>query len=304
METRSGHARCNGIELFYEDMGDISAPPVLLIMGLSAQLILWPDDFCRRLVEAGYRVVRFDNRDIGLSTKIKAKTRFSMPRAMLGAQVGLKAKGSPYTLHDMAEDTVGLMDALGIRKAHIAGVSMGGMISQILAAEHADRILSATLIMTSPLTPFLPPPHPRMLLTLLTGGFGGRKPKGLERPRPADIAEFVASLSGKGHVTPHDRILETAARSLERCYHPSGVMRQMMAVMATGSLRKQLDKIQVPTLVVHGKDDPLLPWQAGRKIARHVKGAELRLVPGLGHDLPPSFTPQLADWMLQHFRKA
>lgn len=302
MEIRSGHAHCNGLDLYYEDMGNPLHETILLIMGLSAQLIYWPDDFCARLVAAGYRVVRFDNRDIGLSGKIKSRERFNITRGMLLAQLGLPVTG-PYTLYDMAVDTIALMDALHIPRVHVAGVSMGGMISQILAADYPERIQSATLIMTSPLTPGLPPPSPRMAFTMLTGGFGGRKPKGLERPRPEDVADFLRLLAGSRYITPRPHRIALARRSLERSYHPAGVMRQMMAVLATGSLQKKLKKIRLPTLVIHGKDDPLLPWQAGRKISQCVSGARFELVNGLGHDLPPSFTPLLASWMLEHMRQ-
>ena len=294
MERREGRIRHGDIDLYYEDWGQREDPALLLIMGLSGQLIHWPEALVRQLVERGLRVIPFDHRDIGLSSALPSSGRYHLPRAMLRASFGL-AVDAPYTLDDLAADCLALLDGLGIARAHIAGISMGGMIAQILAADHPERVASVSIMMSSPLMPGLVPPSPRMLWTLFSGGFGGRKPKGLARPRPQDIADFLQRLSGRQHRSPHDHLVSVAQQALARAYRPAGVMRQMLAILATGDLRPRLHKIRAPALVMHGRDDPLLPWWGGWIIARHIRGAQWRLVPGWGHDLPESMHAELVQ---------
>ena len=294
MEQREGRLAHGDIELYYEDWGRREDPALLLIMGLSGQLIHWPEAFVRQLVERGLRVIRFDHRDIGLSSALPNQGRYRLPRAMLRASFGL-AVTAPYTLDDLADDCIALLDGLQIARAHIAGISMGGMIAQILAAEHPERVASVSIMMSSPLMPGLFPPSPRMLWTMLSGGFGGRKPKGLARPRPEDIADFLQRLSGRQHRSAHAHLVSVARQALARAYRPAGVMRQMLAILATGDLRPRLHKIRAPALVMHGRDDPLLPWWGGWIIARHIRGAQWRLVPGWGHDLPESMHAELVS---------
>ncbi len=294
MERREGRVRHGDIELYYEDWGRPQDPALLLIMGLSGQLIHWPEALVRELVNQGLRVIRFDHRDIGLSTVLRSEGRYQVSRAMLRSSIGLSVQ-APYTLDDLAADCIALLDGLHIERAHIAGISMGGMVAQILAADYGERVLSASILMSSPLMPGLFPPNPRMLWTMLSGGFGGRKPAGLAKPRPEDVADFLQKLSGRQHRSDHAQLVEVARLSLSRSYRPAGVMRQMLAVMATRDLRPRLRKVRVPTLVMHGRDDPLLPWWGGWIIARNIPGAHWQLVPGWGHDLPASMHHELVQ---------
>ncbi len=296
---RTGTTLNGAIPLYYEDWGREEDPAIVLIMGLSGQLIVWPDVLVQGLVQAGFRVIRFDNRDIGLSGKINFRPRMPVNRAMLMASLGLPIE-APYTLHDMALDTLNLINELNLIKAHIVGISMGGMISQILCSQHPERISSLSLLMTSPLSRGLTtPPSPSMLWTMISGGFGGRKPKGLERPRPEDVARFLDQLNGSGYRSEFDRLVESAERSLKRSYHPSGVARQMLAVLATGDISALTRKIAVPTQIIHGKDDPLISWKAGKRLAELIPGSRLHLVDGLGHSLPLSFMPELQNRILE-----
>ncbi|NNM52534.1 MAG: alpha/beta hydrolase [Pseudomonadales bacterium] len=302
-EIRSGIASTGQTEIYYEDWGDLSHPPILLIMGLSAQMIYWPDSLMQTLVDAGYRAIRFDNRDIGLSGKLNSRQRYNMTTSMIRSSLGLSIQ-APYTLDDMADDTLGLMNHLQLQHVHLIGISMGGMISQILAARLPERIKSLCLLMTSPLSPGLFPPSPSMLWTMLSGGFGGRKRQGLGRPQPEDIAEFLTRLQGQRYRTDKNQLIAMARRSLDRSYHPAGVVRQTLAVLATADLSKRIRKIQCPSLIVHGRDDPLVPWWAGWRISRLIPGARFKLVPGLGHDLPASFLPELSSWVIDQCRQA
>ncbi len=296
---RTGTTTQGTVPLYYEDWGRVEDPAIVLIMGLSGQLIVWPDVLVQGLVQAGWRVIRFDNRDIGLSGKISFRPRVPLNRAMLTATLGFPVE-APYTLHDMALDTLNLINELNLNKAHIVGISMGGMISQILCSQHPDRIASLSLLMTSPLSRGLTtPPSPSMLWTMVSGGFGGRRPKGLERPRPEDVARFLDQLNGSGYRTDFDRLVEAAGRSLQRSYHPSGVARQMLAVLATGDISALTGTIRVPTQIIHGRDDPLISWKAGKRLAELISGSRLHLVEGLGHSLPLSFMPELQNMILE-----
>ncbi len=302
-EIRSGIASTGQTDIYYEDWGNPAHPPVLLIMGLSAQMIYWPDSLMQSLVDAGYRAIRFDNRDIGLSSKFPSRQRYNMTTSMIRSSLGLSIE-APYTLDDMADDTWGLINHLQLQQLHLVGISMGGMISQILAARYPDRIQSLCLLMTSPLSPGLFPPSPSMLWTMLSGGFGGRKRQGIGRPHPEDIADFLTRLQGRHYRTDKNQLVTMARRSLDRSYHPAGVMRQTLAVLATANLSPRIRTIQCPSLIVHGRDDPLVPWWAGWRISRLIHGAQFKLVRGLGHDLPISFLPELSSWMVDIFRQA
>lgn len=280
----------NGISLEYESFGSDTNPVVLLIMGLGAQLTRWPVPFCEKLAARGYRVIRFDNRDIGLSTRLDGA-----PVPDLGMLVAARMAGLPlnvpYTLHDMAADTIGLLDALHIPQAHIVGASMGGMIAQLVAADYPQRTLSLTSIMSTTGNPALPPPTPAAAAVLMT-----------RAPNPADREAFAAhglntlrTIGSPGYpfdeAAARERILNEAARS----YHPAGFARQIAAVTASGDRREKNQRIKAPTMVVHGANDPLVPLAAGRDTAQSIGNAELRVIPGMGHDFPPQLYDRIVD---------
>lgn len=280
----------NGIRLEYESFGHDANPVILLIMGLGAQLTRWPVAFCEKLAARGFRVIRFDNRDIGLSTRFAGAAvpdlRMIIAARMTGLPVNL-----PYTLRDMAADTIGLLDALHIQQAHLVGASMGGMIAQIVAADHPQRVLSLTSIMSTTGNPTLPPPTPAAAAMLMT-----------RAPNPANREAYVAhglnalrTAGSPGY--PFDeaaaraRILDDAARS----YNPAGFARQIAAVTVSGDRREEIRRIRAPTIVVHGAEDPLVPPAAGRDTAENIANAELRVIPGMGHDLPPQLYDTIID---------
>jgi pimeloyl-ACP methyl ester carboxylesterase len=278
----------NGIEIAYESFGDPSDPTILLIMGLGMQMLGWDEEFCELLVERGFRVVRYDNRDIGLSTKIGG----GPPNVLAGA-IGL-TRSSRYTLTDMALDALGLLDHLGVGRAHVVGISMGGMIGQTLAARHPDRVASLCSMMSSPggRRPSVMP-RPSVIGTLLT-----RPPA--ERNAYADYEAMVFSRIGSPAYEPdQQRHRERALLMYDRCYYPVGAARQLMAIMASGDRSAELREIRCPTLVIHGKADKLIPASAGEEVARAIPAARLELFDGVGHDLPaalwPRFVASIAD---------
>lgn len=289
MDIRRGVADANGLELAYEDMGDVLHPPILLVMGLSAQLLHWPLGFCEQLVAQGYRVIRFDNRDIGLSTKMShLKVSGSPWKRMLRAQLGLSSP-VPYTLHDMAEDVRGLLDFLQIPSVHIVGASMGGMITQLFAAKYPQRVRTVGIIFSSTNQPLLPPPSPKALKPLMSGpGKGATREQII-----AHSARFMRILSGSRHTFSDAELQALATESIARSYHPAGVVRQFSAVLGTGSLRPYARRIARPTVVIHGTDDPLVRPACGRAVARAIPQARLLMIPGMGHDLPPSTWAQI-----------
>lgn len=283
------------LHIEYESLGDPSRPVILLIMGLGMQLIDWPDDLCQGLVARGYRVVRFDNRDCGLSGRMSGTRRVNLLLAMAAAALGLPVR-TPYTLDDMAGDAIGLLDRLGIAQAHVVGASMGGMIAQVLAVKFPQRLLSLTSIMSS------------------SGNRRASKPTRPARKallaRPADpkdpesviehLVETFGVIGSPGYPASREELRRRIGRSVRRAYYPAGVARQLLAVIASGDRRKLLRGITVPTLVIHGADDPLVPVAAGRDTAQNIPGAGLQVIPGMGHDLPPALLPQLAAAIADH----
>lgn len=289
-------ARCNGINIEYETFGDAAHPPILLIMGLGAQLVLWPEDFCRILADAGHYVIRFDNRDVGLSTKLEHPRRPKLVRAALASMVGLPVK-APYTLDDMALDAVGLLDALNLPSAHVVGASMGGMIAQVMAAKHGRRVDSLTLIMSTSGNPRLPQARLDLRMRLL------RRPVDAERETMVRYSMELWRLIQSPEY-PADEILlrQKVERSIDRSSYRHGVARQLLAIIASGSRVPLLKRITAPTLVLHGADDPLVPVAAGHDLADHIPGARLEVIPGMGHDLPPQLLEKLTRWILEHIK--
>lgn len=283
-ELRHGVAEANGLQLAYEDRGNVLHPAVLLIMGLGAQMTLWPDGFCDKLVAQGYRVIRFDNRDIGLSSKLShLKVRGSVWGRMLRAQLGLSSP-VPYTLHDMADDVLGLMDFLQLPAAHVVGASMGGMIAQLFAAKYPQRVRSLGIIFSSTNQPLLPPPHPRALQPLMKGPGKGASDEDIIR----HSQRFFRIIGSPAYPFTDEELEQLARGFFERSYHPAGVVRQFNAVLGTGSLRPYTRQIRRPTVVVHGDADPLVRPRCGKAVARAIPDARLMMIPGMGHDLPPA----------------
>ncbi|MGE0280000.1 MAG: alpha/beta fold hydrolase [Rhizobiaceae bacterium] len=291
--------KANGIDIFYDEFGSTDAPVILLIMGLATQMIAWPESLCEALAADGFRVIRFDNRDIGLSAKMENAQKRSLPWAILKWRVGLRVR-SAYSLDDMAADAIGLMDALKIGKAHIVGASMGGMIAQIIAAKHPERCLSLTSIMSTSGARHLPHPTKPVMAAMTA-----KRPPSND---PEAVIQFgmhmLRTIGSPGFPTPEPDLRAFVIRALKRSAYPPGFVRQLMAVLANGSRVALLKTIRVPTLVLHGEDDPLVPVEGGRDTARHVPGAKLTTIPGWGHDLPAALVPRLVAAVAEHCKAA
>jgi pimeloyl-ACP methyl ester carboxylesterase len=279
----------------YEALGNPAHPAIVLIMGLGLQLVAWPDSFCQALVAGGYRVVRFDNRDCGLSARAPAHGRFALMHTIAASLLKLPVP-SPYTLHDMAQDTLAVMDALQIQQAHIVGVSMGGMIGQVLVAAHPQRVLSLTSIMSTSGHPHLPQPALRVRRVVVTRP---ARPNDLESVIDNQV-RIVRTIGSPVHKESEQALRERVGRGIRRAYEPAGLSRQVMAIIASGDRRPLLRRINAPTLVIHGRDDPLVPLPGGQDTADHIAGAKLLVVDGMGHDLSPALLPQLAQAILTH----
>jgi pimeloyl-ACP methyl ester carboxylesterase len=277
----------NGIALEVEDHGSPSGEPLVLVMGLGMQLVAWQPDFVAMLVARGFRVIRFDNRDIGLSQRFD---HLGVPNLTLDSikfAVGMKVK-APYTVADMADDTAGLLGALGIPAAHICGASMGGMIAQQLAVRHPQRVKSLTLVMTTSGSRRLPGPSMKVRSALIS--------------RPADpndlqsVIEHYVKLyrliGSPDFPATDDDLNERLGMSVRRSYRPQGTARQMVAIAADGNRTPLLAQIRQPTQIIHGKADPLVPCEAGQDLAAKIAGAEIDLIPGMGHDLPAELWPR------------
>jgi len=290
-------AKANGIELCYDIFGAADAEPLFLIMGLSAQMVLWDDEFCQQLAARGFRVIRFDNRDIGHSTKLTGGKRIT-PIDILKIRLFGILPQSTYLLLDMAKDTVGLMDPLGIRPAHVVGASMGGAIAQEIAIHFPDRIRSLTSIMSTTGNPKLPQPK-REAMTLL-----------MSAP-PKTKEEYVATFARNWRVLRQGSFPLDEARDrvlAERCYtrglNPAGVGRQLRAILASGARNKALANVRTPTLVIHGTVDPLVRPEAGKDTADAIPGAKLLMVEGMGHAMPIPMWPQIIGAIAEHAKGA
>lgn len=274
-------AKNGQVELEYESFGDEAAPTILLINGLGSQMTRWPADFCGKLAARGYRVIRMDNRDTGLSTWFKP--------------------GESYSLSDMAADAVAVLDAAGVAKAHVAGVSMGGMITQALAINHPDRVLSITSIMSATGAPGTLDPTPEAGAVLNTAP-----------PDPkADFEAFLdfavhngETIGSPGYPWPPGALRERAAAEYARAFNPTGSARQMGAIRSDGDRTARLSKLKIPAVVLHGADDPLVRLAGGEATAAAIPGAELRVIPGMGHDLPPALHDTFIDAILAAVARA
>lgn len=300
MEVRTGNATSGEVQLYYEDMGDVGAPPVLLIMGLGAQLVLWRTAFCEQLVGHGLRVIRYDNRDVGLSTKTRHRGSGQplLPR-LVRSWLGLPSE-APYKLEDMADDAAAVLDHLGIERAHIVGASMGGMIAQIFAARFRERTKTLAIIFSSNNSAFLPPPGPRQLLALIKG-------PAPSSPREViiDNAIRVSKIIGSPRfLAPEHQLRAEAIESYERSYYPWGVARHFDAVLGSGSLRRYNRRTAAPTVVIHGRADKLMRPFGGRAVAKAIDGARLVLFDGMGHDLPQQLWDQVIGVLTSNFANA
>lgn len=283
----------NGLMLEYEDHGDAAAPPLLLVMGLGAQLTLWPIELVEALVEHGFRVIRYDNRDIGLSHKMEGKKAPGMVRHILMKRFGLNPR-VPYTLADMAADGVGLLDALGIDKAHVVGASMGGMIAQHIAFSHPERVLSLTSIMSTTGYAKLPPAQ-KEAISVLT-----KRPQSLDEEVLIEHGVRIGRTIGSpGYPADEDRLRANVTRDFHRSFYPAGMPRQLAAIIADGDRRQRLAGVRAPTLVIHGEADPLVPLAAGLDTAAHIRGSRLKTIAGMGHDLPLRLVAEIADAIAQ-----
>lgn len=286
----------NGIELFYEEHGNPDSETILLVMGLGAQMTLWPDEFVEALVAHGYHVIRYDNRDIGLSTKFEGARAPGLRMQLIRKLLRFPAR-VPYSLRDMADDGIALLDALGIEKAHVVGASMGGMIAQLMAIHHGDRLLSLTSVMSTTGNPRLPQAE-KHAMEALTAPIPS-----MEEDALVDHGIHIAkNIGSPGYPFDPERQREKVLKSVRRSVYPPGLPRQLAAIIDDGDRRSRLAKVDVPTLVLHGEDDPLVKCEAGRETAACIPGAKLVTIPGWGHDLPVELIDRLADEVAAHIR--
>ncbi len=284
-------AAVNGIEVCYETFGSPDDPALLFVSGLGSQMLSWDENLCAALVDRGFFVVRFDNRDVGLSSKIDtAPIPFLevVAKAMAGEQVD-----APYLLSDMAADTVGLLDHLGIDAAHLVGASMGGMIAQTVAIEHPDRVLTLTSIMSTTGEPDVGTPTAEALQRLITRG-----PP--DRDGAVEHTVETFRIIGSPDHFEEDVVRARAERGFDRCFYPIGVGRQLVGIWASGPRVEGLRELRVPTLVIHGAKDPLVTLSGGQRTAELVPEAELLVIDEMGHDLPRVFWPQIIDAITRH----
>lgn len=290
------HVTANGMQIEYETFGDRRSPTLLLIAGNGAQLIFWDEPLCQMFVDAGLHVIRFDNRDAGLSTKFEEA---GVPDMMASIKAAMEGKPitAAYTLEDMADDAIGLLDSLGIAKAHICGLSMGGMIAQVVAYRHPEQVLSLTCIMSCTGNPEMPHGKPEALAAVVA-------------PPPKEREAFIEhnlavwrQIWSPGYPFEEERARTFMEASYARAQYPQGMARQNMAILANGDRRPSLATITAPTLVIHGADDPLIPVEAGRDTARSIPDARLCIIDGMGHDLPTGVWPTVVEAISRQVRQ-
>ncbi|PWB32024.1 alpha/beta hydrolase [Pseudomonas sp. SDI] len=288
-------AELGQVTLAYQSIGRRSDPALLLVMGLGGQLIHWPDEVVTALCEQGFRVIRYDNRDVGLSTWNQPPASANLSVEVLRYKLGLPL-AAPYTLTEMADDGLRLMDALQVQRFHVLGVSMGGMIAQHLAAQAPARVESLTLIMSSSGALGLPAPAPALVEQLARRGAPNRA-VALEQQ-----ADLLAALGSPQYPDDRQVLLQQAAQAYDRAFNPEGVKRQIMAILAEPSRVALLNQLRLPTLVVHGTADPLLPVMHGVHLAAHIQGSQLKLIPGLAHRFQEPFKAQLLGAVLPYLQ--
>lgn len=279
------YADVGNVKIAYEQFGDPSKTPLLLVMGLGAQMIAWDNEFCQQLVDAGFFVTRFDNRDVGLSTHLHDAP---VPNVMAAIQEGDLSSAS-YTLTDMAGDAMGLLSAIGIEKAHVVGASMGGMIVQQIAIEHPERVSSVTSIMSTTGNPEVGQATPEAMAALLAPA---------PNDRDAAIENTVNTfriIGSPGFTYDEERVRTRAALAFDRAFDPLGMARQLIGILASGDRTEKLKDVKVPFLVIHGEGDPLVTLSGGEATAAAVPGSRLVTYPGMGHDLPRDLWPQVVD---------
>jgi pimeloyl-ACP methyl ester carboxylesterase len=286
------NVKANGIQIEYDTFGNLSSPALMLIMGGGSQMIYWEAEFCELLAKKGLFVIRFDNRDVGLSTKFEKAGIPDIMAAMKGEPI------SPaYTLEDMADDAVGLLDALGIEKAHVCGASVGGMIAQVMSYRHSERVLSLTSIMSGTGNPELPQIEPDILAEVY---------KPVPDGREAYIEHHVnmwRKLWSPGFPFEEKRLRALMAESYDRSYYPQGMARQSAAVLAHGYPKTSIASIKAPTLVIHGNKDPFMSLEGGKETAKLIQGAKLLIIEGMGHDMPKETWPKMIDAISDHTKQ-
>ncbi len=285
--------RVGDLEIAHEKFGDPADPPVLLVMGLATQMLAWPDEFCADLAGRGHRVIRFDNRDVGLSTHLNGA-----PPPDLAAALAGDTSSASYTLADLAADTVGLLDALGIDSAHLVGASMGGMIAQTVAIEHPDRVRSLTSIMSTTGDRAVGAATAEAVQVLLA-------PAAVTREQAVERTLATMRVIGSpGYELDEAAVRDLAGRSYDRAHDPAGVLRQLLAIAASPDRTPSLGGIRVPAVVIHGADDPLIDVSGGRATAAAIPGSELVLIDGMGHDMPEQIWPQVVDAVAERAARA
>ena len=289
----------NGIQIEYDTFGEAASPALLLIMGLGCQLIHWQDEFCQQIADNGFHVIRYDNRDRGLSTKFEGPPADKIMEKIIALSMGQKVP-VPYTIEDMANDAIGLMDALNIDKAHICGMSMGGFIAQTVALNHPSRVLSLTSIYSAPggLTKF--PPTQQMMEAMM-------QPEPLEREANIEhVVGFYKLTWGTGLPFAEEYHRSLQARAYDRSFFPEGTVRQLLAVLAQKDREEDLKALKIPSLVVHGDADPLVPIKGGQSTADAIPGAEFMVIKGMGHVLPilDAYWGDIKDAMVNHMQNA
>jgi pimeloyl-ACP methyl ester carboxylesterase len=285
VEQKAPKVGPGGIDIAYQRLGEPTAPLALLIMGVGGQSIHWPDAFCYALVDCGLQVVRFDNRDAGLSTHMTEAPTPNLPAALAGDFSSVS-----YTLSDMADDAVGLLDALGFEKAHVIGASMGGQIAQTMAIEHPDRVRSLTSMMSTTGSKAVGQAAPETLRELFSG------PPAVTRDEVVQQFLRAARVTGSpGYPADENEVAVRSGRAYDRCYDPTGIARQAIATVASGDRTERLRQVRVPTLVIHGLGDRMCDVSGGRATAQAIPGSELVLIEGMGHNLPPGLRPMLAS---------
>ena len=290
--------RANGIAIEVEDTGPADRPAVVLVMGLGMQLVAWPDAFVNTLADAGFRVVRFDNRDVGLSQHFDHLGAPNVMWESLRHRFGMSVR-APYTIADMAADTLGVMDALHIARAHIVGVSMGGMIAQRVAIAAPQRVATLASIMSSSGARYLPGPKPQVVQALLA------RPAGFDEAAIADhYVQLFRVIGSPGFPMDEADFRRRVMLAARRSHHPAGTMRQLTAIAADTRRADELPRIQSPTLVLHGRADPLVPLACGHDTARRIRGAKFHVIDGMGHDLVPGVIQHLSAHLLPHLQGA